>query len=679
MTTTPVPPEMSVILVTPDGYANIRKTMECLRAQTAQNCLEMVLVAPTQVGLQLDPREMEGFHSYQVVPFCPEPSTGEARAEAVRAARAPVVAFAENHCFPAPGWAAALIEAHRGPWVAVGPSLGNANPRTLRSWTLLLTGFGPCLQRTKPQEARALPWHNTAYKRSALLEIGRELGTLLDVEGFLQSRLRSQGDRLWLQPAATAVHTNTTCWREWAEEFFLGGRLYASRRAESWSVGRRLVYASAFFLIPLVRFPRVLRDFREANLFQKLFPRILPCLGLGLLIHAVGEMVGYLAGAGNSQARYTRTELYRFERLCRQDLEELLAPQAATAATGDGPAKAGLDDERAREIGTRAVPVRAAMSIILITPDDYPTLQRTVRALRRQTVSARLELVFVTPSSARLAVVESDLGGFAGWHIVEIGEMTSTAVARAAGIRAASADVVAFAEDHSFPAPEWAEALLARHREPWAGVGPLVRNANPASVASWANFLIEYGEFAAAANVGERHHIPGHNSSYKRETLLTYGNDLPDRLEAESPMQWNLRSRGCRFYLEPGAQTFHLNFERIGPSCAQHFRGGRLFAANRARDWSIGRRAFYTLASPLIPLVRLARVVRQAQSIRPRAGLARLMPVAVVFLAVSAFGEMVGYATGAGRAMQLLTDEEFHRERFLRKAEFSPAPGGTAE
>ncbi len=678
MSTAPIEPEMSVVLVTADGYANIRTTMEHLRAQTTRDQLEVVIVAPPGEGLRLDPRHLEGFHSYQVVPFDALPSMGAARAAAVRAARAPVVAFAENHCFPAPGWAKALIEAHRGPWIAVGPSLGNANPRTFRSWTLLLTGFGPCIDRKVAAEASSLAWHNASYKRTALLETGEKLGELLDVEGFLQARLRSQGLRLWMEPAATCLHTNTTRWRFWFEELFLGGRIYAGKRAESWSIGRRLLYASAFFLIPLVRFPRVVRDVREANLTGQLFPQILPCLGLALLVHALGEMAGYLAGTGNSLLRYAHSELYRWERLCRRDQQDAekqnaFAPHFVPHPNYDELANAPPRDASIQKNGTSAMPAQPDMSVILITPDSFETLRRTVGALRRQTVRERIELVIVGPLADRLAIVESDLEGFAGRHIVEIGEMTSSSVARAAGIRAATAPVVALTEDHCFPAPDWAEALLARHREPWAGVGPAFQNANPSNATSWANFLIEYGEFAAPAVFGERRHIPGHNSSYKRETLLTYGDALSDRLEAESPMQWDLQSKGHLFCLEPEARTFHLNYERFGPSCELRFHGGRLFAANRARNWSLGRRAFYALASPLIPLVRMARVVQQARRIHPRPGLLRLLPVVGVLLVLDALGEMAGYATGSGRAMQSLSADEFHRERFLLKREASLA------
>ena len=46
-------PEMSVVIVTPDRYETIRKTMDHLRVQTARHRLEIVIVAPSAARLAL--------------------------------------------------------------------------------------------------------------------------------------------------------------------------------------------------------------------------------------------------------------------------------------------------------------------------------------------------------------------------------------------------------------------------------------------------------------------------------------------------------------------------------------------------------------------------------------------------------------------------------------------------
>ncbi len=313
------------------------------------------------------------------------------------------------------------------------------------------------------------------------------------------------------------------------------------------------------------------------------------------------------------------------------------------------------------------------MSVVIVTPDCYASIRRTVQYLRAQTARERLEVVIVAPSAESLAAAESDLREFPHRRIVAVGSVTSTARARAAGIRAATAPVVALAEDHAFPAPGWAAALIAAHRQPWAAVGPAIGNANPERLVGWANLLIEYGPWLAPAEAGPVEHLPGHNGSYKRAVLLEYGPDLEPMLRAETTLHWDLRARGHRLYLEPAARVDHLNFSRPLTCLTLRFNGGRLFAACRSRRWSPARRLLYVAAAPLIPVVRLSRVVRQLHRPgRPRRLLLRVLPALIAALLVDGAGELVGYTTGPGRSEQTLSALEFHRERHLATPAESP-------
>jgi hypothetical protein len=307
-----------------------------------------------------------------------------------------------------------------------------------------------------------------------------------------------------------------------------------------------------------------------------------------------------------------------------------------------------------------------AMSVVVITPDRYATVRRTIKHLRAQKVSDCLEILIVAPSASELELDESEMRGFLRHKVVEVGHMSSTARARAEGARQASAPVVAFAEDHAFPAPGWAEALIERHLEHWAAVGPVMTNANQRSIVSWANLLIEYAQWLEPTEGGAREHLPGHNGSYKREILLSYGDRLEAMLDAESILHWDLRKQGHKLYLEPKARTFHQNFTARTPSLTLRFNGGRLFASSRAQSWPVWRRALFACASPLIPLVRCQRIARELlKPGRPRHLLPRLLPSLFVGLVFDGAGEMTGYAFGAGAAMAKLSDMEFHRERYM--------------
>ena len=122
MITTNGNPDLSVILITPDSYNTIRKTIRCLRMQDVKDRLEIVIVTPSEEDLYPNLQELEDFHHYTVVEIGKINSIGSAYAAGIRQAKAHLIALAEDHSYPMPGWASALITAHQQPWAAVGSS-----------------------------------------------------------------------------------------------------------------------------------------------------------------------------------------------------------------------------------------------------------------------------------------------------------------------------------------------------------------------------------------------------------------------------------------------------------------------------------------------------------------------------------------------------------------------------
>lgn len=307
-----------------------------------------------------------------------------------------------------------------------------------------------------------------------------------------------------------------------------------------------------------------------------------------------------------------------------------------------------------------------ALSVILLSPDRYASVRHMLDTLLAQTARERIELVLVAPAVTGVEVDTAEAARFGAWQVVEGDPGRDSTAARAAGIRAARAPLVAFTEDHVVPEPEWAAALIAAHAEPWAAVGPVIVNANPATLTSWANLLVEYAPFLPPVQRGPVEYLPGHNSSYKRDLLIAYGDRLERLLEAESVLHWDLRARGHQLLLEPAARVRHLNCSAPGAWLPLRYHAGRQFAACRAAGWRPWRRLLYAGASPLIPLVRLQRIVRGLRaSGDPQRLLPRILPLLLGVLVVSAVGEAVGYLADGGDATAHLSDLEFDRGRLL--------------
>lgn len=311
-----------------------------------------------------------------------------------------------------------------------------------------------------------------------------------------------------------------------------------------------------------------------------------------------------------------------------------------------------------------------ALSVVLACTGDLSSIEATVRHLVTQSVHERIELVVVATEPWAQGPSPPGVEAFWGYRVVAVPAIDSIAGANAAGVRAATADVVAFAEDHCFPQPGWAEALVAAHRGPWAAVGPAVVNANPGSAVSWADFVIGYGPWAEPVTSDEVPFLPGHNSSYERAVLLSYGDRLEAMLASETVLHLELGARGARLLLCAQARTAHVNFSRLVPWLRVQRHNGRVFAGTRALRWGRARRVAYCAGSPLIPLVRLARSAGTVRRLgRAHARVARCVPLLAVGLTLDGLGQMIGYALGPGHSTAALARYEFRRIDFVRAAD----------
>jgi GT2 family glycosyltransferase len=304
------------------------------------------------------------------------------------------------------------------------------------------------------------------------------------------------------------------------------------------------------------------------------------------------------------------------------------------------------------------------MSVVLVVYRDSENLRLALERLIAQTAVSLLECVLVTPSKTKMDWVPSFLQSIR-WQLVEVGSIKSAGTAKAAGVAAASAPLVCFLEDHSYPDPSWAESLIRAHENgEFAAVGPVVLNANPGTGASWGCFLVYYGQYMWARPQEQLEHLPANHSCYRRALLLDYGQRLPDLLEAEIMIHRDLLARGYRLFQEPSALTYHLNHSRLGPTIEEYFLASRVFAAERASGWGVMRRMLYAVGSPLLLLIRSARILSDVRhaGLQHRVLVKAIAPV-LSTIAAGAAGEMVGYAAGAGRAKEGLQRFESRRHR----------------
>jgi glycosyltransferase involved in cell wall biosynthesis len=245
------------------------------------------------------------------------------------------------------------------------------------------------------------------------------------------------------------------------------------------------------------------------------------------------------------------------------------------------------------------------LSVVLCSLDGAEGVDRCLRALARQTIADRMEVVVVDDgSSDDTAAVARRHGVVVVRHEVNRG----LAAARNTGIRASTGAIVAFLDDDCEPGPEWGRLLLAAYAPGVMGVGGDIAVASrPGLIAGYelrhnplSPLEVELGHsenlayrfwlylkrrWAPATRGGRRpvYSLVGATMSFRRDALrdagcfderFTFGAeelDLCRRLARARP--------GEQLVLDPGVRVVH-HFE---PSLRDLLRRSRAYGRGSAR------------------------------------------------------------------------------------------------
>jgi len=305
------------------------------------------------------------------------------------------------------------------------------------------------------------------------------------------------------------------------------------------------------------------------------------------------------------------------------------------------------------------------LGAILVARDGWKELGKLLEHLRKQTIQSEVELVIIADSLEKIVCPASKLQRFHSVQAVELSPLKSVSDGHFFGALLARAPLVVFCEEHCFPDPGWAAALVQSHEGPWAAVGPLMRNSNPARAVSRALMDVEHGCFCDPSQSGVRDYLPGHNSCYKKQALLEFSHRLDALQDTEYLLHLEMRQAGWQLFQSAEARAAHTNVSLFWPAVGVCFDSGRCFAADRAADWPFPKRIVFALGSPLLPFLRHRRHLNFLNRSKDRKKTPTFLPLHFLFFAVDAAGQMLGNLAGRGSSYARLGDMEFQRYRFL--------------
>jgi len=309
------------------------------------------------------------------------------------------------------------------------------------------------------------------------------------------------------------------------------------------------------------------------------------------------------------------------------------------------------------------------LSAVVVVGPLRERAQRSLNHLSAQTAASRMEILVMDLSAEGTPRLVAPPG--VQLDIIRRPGMEHWSWARAEAARRAQSQVVAYIEDHCYVAPGWAENLLDAYQGPWAAIGYGFTNANPRTYSSRSSLTMAYSQWLHPRSPGRTRWLPGQNVSYRRETLLSFGDRIDGLLTPDFSIQEMMNARGLPLYIESRALAAHENFEHLSHLVRATFAFARLLAARRAdmKEFTALKRTLYGLAVlPGAPLINIGRLIRTA-SVNPElaGSLLAALPVCTATYLISAIGESLGYLRGEGSAERDTQYWETTSERIREK------------
>jgi GT2 family glycosyltransferase len=218
------------------------------------------------------------------------------------------------------------------------------------------------------------------------------------------------------------------------------------------------------------------------------------------------------------------------------------------------------------------------------------------------------------------------------------------------GMARSRGDIIAITTAHFTPARDWVEAIRSAHAR-WqsCAVGGKIDGPRDGGAVGWAIYFLRYSAYLGYHQEQAVPDVAGDNASYKRSALKRLPNLLRDGFW-ELEFHRRLRMEGQAPVFVPTIQV--TQHQRFGFWCffRQRFRHGQQFGRSRAQRWGTAIRLAAGIASPLIPVLFVIKIVsRVLRSGRHIGRFLLALPALVCFLLAWSAGEGYGYLFGARR------------------------------
>ncbi len=293
-------PQLTVVIPAVNTLDDLVGCIDALVVQ--RNDCDVEILVVNRLGDSVREDIAGRFDDIKFVPVDSKTTIPEMRAIAFDQALGENIAVIEDHVIAPPGWATSMLNALNSNVDIVGGSVENAATETLLDWAAFLCEYSHCIP---PLQSGVVPWltGNNVIYRSELLKKHKDAIAEGKWENHLHDAIMASGTSLICDPEIVIGHKKHYTFAEYMSQRYLYARSYAGARVIGASMSKRIFYGCAAFILPPLLFYRIVTRILSKGRHKKLLYKSLPLISLFVTSWAVGEVVGYWAGAGDSLSK----------------------------------------------------------------------------------------------------------------------------------------------------------------------------------------------------------------------------------------------------------------------------------------------------------------------------------------------------------------------------------------
>jgi hypothetical protein len=284
------------------------------------------------------------------------------------------------------------------------------------------------------------------------------------------------------------------------------------------------------------------------------------------------------------------------------------------------------------------------LSIIVASSDNHRSLEQTLAAIENQVGGRAMEISVATDNPTDARLVRERFGRV---NLIESQKPRLVPELWGLGVTRARGRLIAITIASVIPNDDWVETLLRAQSDDYAALGGAIENAPDASLLDWAVYFVRYTSFMLPFHGGSVNQVAGDNCAYKRAAIAEQMEWIDANGFWEAEVNDKLCAQGKVLWSDPRLIVHYANAFTLLGFARQRFAHGKLFGRLRAAKCTPARRALYVVTSPAIPLVHLARRLRNVmRKKRNRLRFVLSLPLTIFFLFCWATGEFLGLAFG---------------------------------